>query len=60
MIMKPNKANVTFRVIFKKPLNVKTLKEYKRSKEEVLQKRKIILKDTEEQILFIHEGNSKK
>lgn len=60
MIMKQNKAKATFRVIFKKPLKVKTLKEYEQSKEEVVHKRKIILKDTDEEVLFLHEDNRKK
>lgn len=60
MIMKQNKAKATFRVIFKKPLKVKTIKEYERSKEGVVQKEKIILKDTDEEVLFLHEGNYKK
>lgn len=60
MIMKQNKTKVTFKVRFKKPLNVKTLKEYERSKEEIVLKRKIILQDTEEEILFLPEDNFKK
>lgn len=59
MIMKQNKGNVSFRVIFKKPFKVKTLKEYERSKE-VIQKKKLILKDTDEKLLFMPGDSSKK
>lgn len=60
MIVKQNKVNVTFRVRFKKPLNVKTLKEYKKSKEEIVHRRKLILKDTDEEILFLREETYRK
>lgn len=58
--MKNKQAKATFRVIFKKPLEVKTLKEYQKSKEEVIHRRKIIFQDTEDEILFIHQDNLKK
>lgn len=59
MIVK-QKVKVTFRVRYKKPLNVKTLKEYKKSKEQVAQRRKLILKDTDEEVLFLREDTFKK
>lgn len=60
MIAEKPKDKVTFRVRFKKPLEVKTLKEYRISKEQAGQKEKIILKDTEDEILFLQENNLKR
>lgn len=56
--MKQNNTKVSFRVIYKKPLKVKTLKEYNKSKQKSLLKKKIILKDTGEGIL--NANNSRK
>lgn len=60
MIMQRSKVAGIFRVRYKTPLKVKTLKEYKQFKETraFLQKNKIILKDTEDEVLFIKEENS--
>lgn len=52
-------GNVTFRVKFKQPLHVKTLSEYKESKNVSL-KKKIMLKDTEQEVLFLHQEQFKK
>lgn len=60
MVVKQNKGyKVTFRVISGEPLKVKTLKEYKESKKQILKKR-IILKDTDDEILFLNADNIQK
>lgn len=60
MIVERNKAKVTFRVIHKKPLSVKTLKEYKKSRKEFEQMQKLILEDTGEEVLFLNEDPFRK
>lgn len=56
MIMRPEEVKGVFKVKFKTPIKVKTLKEYNRIKEkETQQKKKIILRDSEDEVLFIND-----